>query len=226
MRSRSSPRHGLVFVFDRVTGKPVWPVEERAVPQSDVPGERSAATQPFPTRPPPVNPLGVTLQDAFDLTPELQAAARQEMQKYRLGPLFTPPSLEGSLIRPGPGGAVSWGGGSFDPADRHALRQVDQLLGHLRLAKYDPTTDTNPLARKEDADWIGYDTAGGGPRFMDGLPLNKPPYGLLIAIDMNRGEMAWRVPFGVGSASLRNHPALKDVILPDRLGGDGSGWRW
>jgi quinoprotein glucose dehydrogenase len=215
-------KHGMVFVFDRITGKPVWPIEERPVPQSNVPGERTAATQPFPTRPPPVNPQGVTLDDAFDLTPELQAAARSEMQKYRLGPLFTPPSLEGSLVRPGPGGTVSWGGGSFDPQTGMLYVKTSNSLGMVRLQKYDRATTKNPLARFSDHDWVGYELIGGRTTFMDGLPLNKPPYGFLVAIDMNRGEMAWRVPLGLGEAELRKHPALQNVKLPERLGTPGT----
>jgi quinoprotein glucose dehydrogenase len=215
-------KHGFVFVFDRVTGQPVWPIEDRPVPQSDVPGERSAATQPFPTRPPPVNAQGVTLDDAFDLTPELQAQARSEMQKYRIGPLFTPPSLEGSLIRPGPGGTVSWGGGSFDPETGMLYVKTSNTFGMLRLRKYDPKTTRNSLSRFNDHDWVGYETVGGGTNFADGLPLNKPPYAFLVAFDMNRGEIVWRVPFGFGDESIRNHPALKGVKLPERLGTPGT----
>ena len=91
---------GLAFVFDRVTGKPVWPIEERPVPASDVPGEKAWPTQPFPTRPPAFSEQGVTLDDAFDLTPELKAEAQAEMKKYRLGPLFTPPSLQARRCGP------------------------------------------------------------------------------------------------------------------------------
>jgi quinoprotein glucose dehydrogenase len=214
-------KHGFVFVFDRTTGAPVWPIEERPVPQSDVPGERTAATQPFPTRPPPVSEQGVSLEDAFDLTPALREAARGEMQNYRIGPLFTPPSLRGTLIRPSSGGAVSWGGGAFDPQSGLLYVRTSNTIGNLRLEKYDPATSRNPLARAADAGWIGYDTAGGRSTFMDGLPLNKPPYGHLIAIDLTRGEQVWRVPFGFGDA-LRNHPALRGLSLPDRLGTPGT----
>jgi quinoprotein glucose dehydrogenase len=214
-------KHGFVFVFDRTTGTPVWPIEERPVPQSDVPGERTAPTQPFPTRPPPVSEQGVTLEDAFDLTPALREAARKEMQNYRIGPIFTPPSLAGSLIRPSSGGAVSWGGGSYDPASGILYVRTSNAIGNLRLEKYDPATSRNPQANASDAAWIGYDTAGGRTTFMDGLPLNKPPYGHLVAIDLNRGEVVWRVPFGFGD-SLRNHPALRVVSLPDRLGAPGT----
>ncbi len=214
-------KHGFVFVFDRTNGRPVWPIDERPVPQSDVPGERTAATQPFPTRPPAVSEQGVSLEDAFDLTPELRDAARSEMQKYRIGPLFTPPSLIGSLVRPSSGGTVSWGGGSFDPESGILYVRTSNTLGNLRLVKFDPATSKNPLANNSDAEWIGYDTAGGRTNFMDGLPLNKPPYAHLHAIDMNRGETLWRVPFGFGD-SVRNHPALRDLQLPDRLGTPGT----
>ena len=98
-------KQGFAFVFDRVTGKPVWPIEERPVPPSDVPGEQTSPTQPFPTKPPPFAAQGVTLDDAFDLTPELKAAAQAEMKKYRIGPLYTPPSLEGTSSGPACGAA-------------------------------------------------------------------------------------------------------------------------
>jgi quinoprotein glucose dehydrogenase len=214
-------KHGFLFVFDRENGRPVWPIEERQVPQSDVPGERTSATQPFPTRPPNVSEQGVSLEDAFDLTPALRDAARSEMQKYRIGPLFTPPSLVGSLIRPSSGGTVSWGGGSFDPESGILYVRTSNTLGNLRLAKYDPATSGNTLANASDAEWIGYDTVGGRLSFMNGLPLNKPPYAHLIAIDMNRGETVWRVPFGFGDA-LRDHPALRNLALPERLGTPGN----
>jgi quinoprotein glucose dehydrogenase len=213
---------GMCFLFERESGKPVFEVEERPVPQSDVPGERSAARQPFPTRPPPVSPQGVALDDAFDLTPELKAAAQKEIQKYRIGPIFTPPSLEGSLVRPGPGGTVSWGGGSFDPETSMLYVKTSNSLGNLRLRKYDPATTRNPQARFADADWVGYELINGSTSFADGLPLNKPPYATLVAFDMKRGEIAWQVPFGFGEDSIRRHPALKGVTLPERLGTPGT----
>ena len=109
-------KSGFAFVFDRVTGKPVWPIEERPVPASDVPGEKASPTQPFPTKPPTFERQGVTLDDAFDLTPELQAEAQAALKKYRIGPLYTPPSLEGTVMRPGTIGGANWGGGAIDPA--------------------------------------------------------------------------------------------------------------
>ena len=109
-------KHGFTFVFDRVTGEPVWPIRERAVDtETDVPGEVLHSTQPFPTKPPPFSAQGVALEDANDLTPEIHALAVEEMKRFRLGPLFTPPSLQGTLQRPGSSGGGNWGGAAFDP---------------------------------------------------------------------------------------------------------------
>jgi quinoprotein glucose dehydrogenase len=136
--------------------------------------------------------------------------------------LFTPPSLEGSLVRPGPAGTVSWGGGSFDPETGMLYVKTSNTLGNLRLRKYDPATTRNPLARFSDHDWVGYELVNASTNFSDGLPMNKPPYGSLVAYDMNRGEIVWQVPFGFGESSIRNHPALKNVKLPERLGTPGT----
>src|SRR5438477_6585555 len=109
-------KQGFTYVFDRVTGKPVWPIVERAVPtDSNVPGEKPYATQPFPTRPPAFTDQGVSLEDANNLTPEITAMAQEQMRKFRIGPLYTPPSIEGTLQRPGQGGGANWGGAAFDP---------------------------------------------------------------------------------------------------------------
>src|SRR5262249_44539149 len=107
-------KQGYAYVFDRMTGKPVWPIEEKPVPASDVEGERAWPTQPIPTKPPAFTEQGVAADDAFDLTPELKAAALKELQKYRIGPLFTPPSARGTIQRPGLIGGANWGGGAFD----------------------------------------------------------------------------------------------------------------
>ncbi len=205
---------GFAFVFDRVTGTPVWPIEERAVPASDVPGEQAWPRQPFPTRPPGFEEQGVTLDDAFDLTPELQAEARAEMQKYRMGPIFTPPSLQGTLMRPGIIGGANWGGGAFDSESGILYVKSSHAPAIARLRKV-----TAPVAGSVEAEYV-MDSAG-GPQFHNGLPLFKPPYGLLTAIDLNRGAIVWRVPFG-DDARLRAHPALEDVKLPEHLGAAGA----
>ena len=216
-------KQGLTFVFDRVSGEPVWPIEERAVPQSDVPGERTSPTQPFPTRPPALTPTtGMSLADAFDLTPALEAAALEAMQQFRIGPLYTPPSLEGSLVRPGGGGAANWGGGAYDAETGFLYVKTSNVAAVMTLAKFDPSTTRNPFADTNEPEYVGYDTAPGGrPTFEGSLPLNKPPYAYLVAIDLHAGDIAWRVPFGRGSDRLRQHPALQDVDLPDRLGTPG-----
>jgi quinoprotein glucose dehydrogenase len=211
-------KQSLAFVFDRVTGKPVWPIEERPVPQSDVPGEQTWATQPFPTRPPPLSPTGVSLDDAFDLTPELQARAQAEMKKYRLGPLYTPPSLQGTIIRPGIIGGANWGGASFDPDSGYLYVKTSNLPSLIRITRPD-RSEKNPRAAEVDAEWTG-DLRNMNATFAEGLPLTKPPYAHLTAVDLNAGTIAWQVPFGDWPA-LRAHSALEGVPLPERLGATG-----
>lgn len=222
-------KQGFVFVFDRVTGKPVWPIEEREVPQSDVQGEASSKTQPFPTRPAAITPQGAVLEDAFDLTPELKAAAQAEMKKYRLGGLYTPPSVEGTLTRPGIIGGANWGGGAFDPATGMLYVKASHSPAIMKIRPADRSAN-NPRASEVDADFVG-DTGTGadfaptGPAAGRGgggrLPMFKPPYGELVAINLNTGEIAWRVPQG-DSPNIRNHPALAGVKLPERLGAVGA----
>jgi len=211
-------KQGFAFVFDRVTGKPVWPIEERRVPPSDVQGEHAWPTQPFPTKPPAITEQGVTLDDAIDFTPALKAAAQQELKKYQIGPVFTPPSLRGTVQRPGLIGGANWGGGAFDPSSGVLFVKTTNQANIARLGKPD-TSSANPRAAEVDAELtrVGDTNA----EFRDGLPLLKPPYGHLVAIDLNRGTIKWRVPFG-DTASLRNHPALKGVALPPALGVPGA----
>jgi quinoprotein glucose dehydrogenase len=211
-------KQGFVFVFDRVTGEPVWPIEERAVGKSDMPGEQSWPTQPVPSKPPAITEQGVALEDAFDLTPQTREAARAELSKYRLGPLYTPPSQQGTVMRPGVIGGANWGGGAFDPDTAMLyVKTTSNNAAILRLQAPDMSPD-NPRAGEVDADFVNRAPNG---TFMDGLPLLKPPYGHLTAIDLNRGAIAWRVPIG-DTPSLRTHPALKDVSLPAKLGAAGA----
>jgi quinoprotein glucose dehydrogenase len=210
-------KQGFAFVFDRVTGKPVWPIEERAVPVSDVPGEHSSPTQPFPTKPPAFSPQGVSLDDAFDLTPELKAEAQAEMKKYRLGPLFTPPSLQGTLGRPGIIGGANWGGGAFDPETGILYIKTSNSPAIFRVKKPDHSS-ANPRAAEVDAEWSG--DLGAQATFHGRLPLTKPPYGHISALDLNHGTIAWQQPFG-DWPELRANPALKDVNLPPLLGISG-----
>ncbi len=211
-------KQGFAFVFDRVTGKPVWPIEERPVPASDVDGEHAWPTQPFPTKPPAFTDQGVTLDDAFDLTPALKVAAQAELKKLRIGPLFTPPTLQGTVQRPGIIGGSNWGGAAFDRETGLLFVKTSNQAHVIRVGKPDRSA-ANPLAAEVDADYtrVGNTNA----EFMNGLPLLKPPYGHLVAIDLNRGEIKWRVPFG-DTPSLRRHPALKDAAVPARLGAAGA----
>ena len=210
-------KQGFAFVFDRVTGEPVWPIEERSVPASDVPGEQAWPTQPFPGKPPAFVEQGVSLGDAFDFTPELREQARAELSKYKLGPLYTPPSLQGTVMRPGVIGGANWGGGAFDPETGMLYVKSSSTPAILRLGEPDRSPN-NPRAGEVDATLIN---RGGSATFRDGLPILKPPYGHLTAIDMNRGEIAWRVPFG-DTPGLRGHPALQGVALPKKLGASGA----
>jgi quinoprotein glucose dehydrogenase len=206
-------KQGFTYVFDRVTGKPVWPIVERPVPtDSNVPGEVPFPTQPFPTKPPAFTDQGVSLDDANDLTPEVKAMAQAQMKKFRIGPLFTPPSLEGTLQRPGQGGGGSWGGAAFDPETGYLIVRATRGVGLNRVAKND---GSDPLV---DGAYSDRFARGGEGVSISGLPLTAPPYAVLTAIDLNKGEIAWRVPLGEGSASMRTNPLLKGATLPERLG--------
>ena len=226
-------KHGFTYVFDRVTGEPVWPIEERAVDTAtDVPGEVLYPTQPFPTKPPPFSRQGVSLEDANDLTPEIPALAVAEMQRFRLGPLFTPPSLRATLQRPGASGGANWGGAAFDPETGllyvRASEDADtnQVCVH---AGDDPQVDVEYSNNcPYGATLIMFREAGGpgtaqAPESKLGpIPLTKPPYTHLVAIDLNAGEIAWKVPVGEGSDEIREHPLLRGVELPERPGTIGN----
>jgi quinoprotein glucose dehydrogenase len=210
---------GTAFVFDRLTGRPIWPIEERPVPQSDVDGEHAAATQPSPTLPPAFTAQGVTLDDAFDATPELKAAAEAELKKYRLGPMFTPPSYKGTIMRPGIIGGANWGGGAFDSETGILYIKTTNLPHLARIVKPD-SSRANPRAAEVDADWSG-DILDMDAVFSGGIPLTKPPYAQLTALDLNNAKILWTETFG-DWAELRQNPALKNVKLPEKLGIPGN----
>ena len=206
-------KQGFTYVFDRVTGEPVWPIVERPVPtDSDVPGEKPYPTQPFPTKPPAFVDQGVSLEDANNLTPEIRAMAEDQMRKFRIGPLFTPPSLRGTLQQPAQGGGANWGGAAFDPATGYLFVRATRGVGLNQIGKND---GSDPLVAVPYSNRFA---RGGEGISVDGLPITSPPYAVLTAVDLNRGEIAWKVPLGEGNPSLRNHPRLKGVTLPDRLG--------
>ena len=222
-------KQGFAFVFDRVTGVPVWPVEERPVPPSDVAGEEAWPTQPFPTAPPPFSEQGMTLDDAFDLTPALKAQAQAALRQFRLGPLYTPPSMEGTVMRPGTIGGANWGGATFDARRGLLVFKTTNGASIARIVRPD-RSPANPRASEVDAELTGDLSASTNfiPEGKDAsgrpfppLPLLKPPYGHVVAIDLNKGAIAWRVPFG-DNPLLRSHPALQGVALPDQLGAAGA----
>jgi quinoprotein glucose dehydrogenase len=206
-------KQGFTYVFDRVTGEPVWPILEFPVDtDSDVPGENVYPEQPYPTRPPPFAEQGVSLEDANDLTPQIKALAEREMGKYRLGPLFTPPSLEGTLQRPTFNGGSNWGGAAWDAESGYLFVRAENSPGLNRVGKNDGTIP------EVDVGYSNRFAERAGPSALAGIPLTKPPYATITAIDLNKGAIAWQVPLGEGSPTLRNHPLLKGVTLPARLG--------
>jgi glucose dehydrogenase len=206
-------KQGFTYVFDRVTGQPIWPIVERPVPtDSNVPGEKPYPTQPFPTKPPAFVDQGVSLDDANDLTPKIKTLAQEQMRRFRMGPLYTPPSLEGTLQRPGQGGGANWGGAAFDPESGYLFVRATRGVGVNRVAKND---GSDPLV---EVSYSNRFARGGEETTLRGLPLTAPPYSVLTAVDLNKGDIAWRVPLGEGTDAMRNHPLLKGVTLPDRLG--------
>ena len=205
---------GFAYVFDRVTGEPVWPIEERPVPQSDVPGERTSPTQPYPTRPAPFAKQGITTEDVIDFTPELKELALERLRELRIGPMFTPPSLQGTVVVPGVIGGAGWGGGALDPETGILYVKATNSPALVRLFQ-PPMSDTiqGDYARQR-GNSLNLRVEGGS------LPLLKPPYGTVTAIDLNTGEHLWQVPVG-DTPRIRNHPLLRDLDLP-RLGVSGS----
>src|ERR1044071_334259 len=179
---------GFCFVFDRVTGKPVWPIEERPVTQSTVPGERSSPTQPVPTKPAPYELQGATEDNLINFTPELRQEAIKILNQFEHGPLFTPPSEKGTINLPGWGGGANWWGAAFDPET--GMLYIPSGTGPIvvKLNKPNPAYSNFQYAR----------APGGNPMGPKGLPLFKPPYGRITAINLNTGEHAWQVAHGDG----------------------------
>ncbi len=189
---------GFLFVLDRRTGEPVWPVEDRQVPPSEF--EQAAETQPFPTKPPPFEMQGVGEDDLIDFTPEIRARALAAVRPYRLGPLYEPPSPEGTVQVPGWGGGANWGGAAFDPETgyMYVSSRRQYIVVGLR-----PVPD--PQRRGYEFEHKFFQSN------VDGLQVVKPPYGTLTAYDLQRGEIAWQAPHGNGP---RSHPLLKGLDLP------------
>ena len=216
-------KQGFTYVFDRETGEPVWPIEERRVDTyTDLEGEVLSPTQPFPTKPPPFAEQGVSTDDLIDFTPELRAMALEQVANFRLGPIFTPPmmsvegGLQGTIQRPPIGGAATWSGAGVDPET--GLLYVPSQNNFTVMKYHTPdAADGGNLRLTQES----FGSTGIRPEMPRGLPLLKPPYSKITAIDLNVGEHAWMQPNGDGDR-LRNHELLRDLDLPP-LGGDGRG---
>jgi quinoprotein glucose dehydrogenase len=265
-------KQGWLYVFDRTNGKPVWPIEERAVEKGDVPGEWYSPTQPFVTKPPPYESHGLSVDDLIDFTPELKAEAEKIVSRYKIGPIFTPPVVSkwpaplGTLVRPGSTGGANWPGGALDPETGMFYIFSKSQVTSLGLVEPDPGrsdfgfvqgTARDPNAPVQSAGGRGGRGGGagrgsqsggsaeggargappsgsapalseagapgqggggrgeGGPSLtVQGLPLVKPPYGRITAIDLNKGTIAWQIAHGDTPDNIKNSPALKGVTIP------------
>ena len=239
-------KQAFLYVFDRVTGEPIWPIEERPVEIGDVPGEWYSPTQPFPTRPPAYDRQGVTENDLIDFTPELRAEALEIASWYKLGPIFTPPVVSnidgplGILMAPATGGGTNWPGGSYDPETNilyvssnssvTGLAVVPPYPGQSDMAYIQGNAATGPRT----SGGAGSSAGGGRTEFspaqrqrpqstrgippigirVQGLPLLKPPYGIISAIDLTQGTIAWQIPHGQTPDRVAQHPMIEGIDLP------------
>lgn len=234
-------KQASLYVFDRVTGRPIWPIEERPVPKGEVPGEWYSPTQPFPTKPPGYDRQGVSINDLIDFTPELREQAVKLVTRYKLGPLFEPPlvsKLEGPLAvlhLPSTSGGTNWPGGSYDP-ESHILYVFSQTnvtaIGlvpppnpsvsemayiqgtALTGARLTGGSGSGPAVVEAPPRAASSDEGGGAVLTVQGLPLIKPPYGRISAIDLNNGAILWQIAHGETPDNIRNHPALKGLDIP------------
>jgi quinoprotein glucose dehydrogenase len=217
-------KQAFLYVLDRVTGKPIWPIDERPVEQSTVPGEKTSPTQPFPTKPPAYDLQGFTTDDVVDFTPELKTEALKIVSKYHLGPVFTPAVVskpEGpyaTLALATAGGGTNWAGGSYDPETHIAYIPSQRSLTSIGLIPGDPSKTDMTYMSGSAAPRTGPAGGGGegaGPGLtVQGLPLVKPPYGSISAIDLNKGEILWQIANGDSPDNIRNNPALKGLNIP------------
>ena len=246
-------KESFLYVFDRITGQPVWPIEERPVPQSDVPGEKTAATQPFPTRPPAYGRQYLKIpDDLIDFTPEMRAQAKDAVARYRTGPMFLPPAVGdsnilGALTLGTASGGTNWPGAAYDPEAHIAYAQANQsavfpislrtppegfsdihyVMGRngteFRVsegpgfgtaadapqAQRRPARPAAPAAPAPTAPAPPAPAANAGALTVQGLSIVKPPYAVISAINLDRGDLQWQVPYGETPDVVRNHPALK-----------------
>jgi|TARA_B100001964_G_C14260702_1_gene615326 quinoprotein glucose dehydrogenase len=239
-------KQAFLYVFDRVTGEPIWPIEERPVEIGDVPGEWYSPTQPFPSKPPAYDRQGVSEDDLIDFTPQLRTEALEVASWYKLGPIFTPPVVSdingplGILMAPATGGGTNWPGGSYDPETN--MLYVSSNSSVAGLAVVPPYPGQSDMAYIQGNAATGPRTSGGAGSSAGGgrtelnvaqreqpqssrgrppvglrvqrLPLLKPPYGVISAIDLQRGEIAWQIAHGQTPDRVANHPLLQDIDLP------------
>jgi len=200
-------KQAFVYAFDRVTGQPVWPIEEQPVPASSVPGERASKTQPVPTKPAAIDLQGARDEDLIDLTPEIHKEAIDIAAAYDRGGAFTPPSQRGTLQVPGNAGGASWSGAAIDPETGVLYVGTQRLPTLITIRKPEPWQGSY--------DFIGLPSYVPGPR---GLPLLKPPFGSIVAIDMNTGDHRWRIPVGrsVAMGAIQKLGIREPLGLPFR----------
>jgi quinoprotein glucose dehydrogenase len=239
-------KQAYLYVFDRITGEPIWPIEEGPVEIGDVPGEWYSPTQPFPSKPPAYDRQGVTVDDLIDFTPELRARALEVASWHKMGPIFTPPVVSnidgplGTLMAPATGGGTNWPGGSYDPETNILYVVSNSSIASLAVVPpYPGQSDMayiqgNATSGPRTSGGAGSSAGGGRTEFgaaqrqrptstrgtppigllVDRIPLLKPPYGRLTAIDLTQGEIAWQVAHGQTPDRIANHPALADVEIP------------
>jgi len=241
-------KQGWVYTFDRITGQPIWPIDEKPVPQTDMSGEKTAKTQPFPSKPPAFSRTYVAESDIIDFTPELKAQALKNLSRFRweqspyVPPVGPNSSKLGTINIANTTGGVNWPGSGFDPETGIIYTHAHNSA--VTVAKYEEEefSKINPENFKTKARLPRWEAdpsyglprpapAGGaaaapavafpgnnGRRALgeglDGLPIVKPPYGLMVAIDMNKGDIKWSVPHGDTPDAVRNHPLLKNMTIP------------
>jgi quinoprotein glucose dehydrogenase len=215
-------KQGILYVFDRLTGKPVWPFEEKAVEKGDVPGEWYSPTQPIPTKPRAYAKNGISTDDLIDFTPELHAQAVAIASRFKIGPVFTPPVVSkadgplGTLARGPTNGGSNWPGGSYDP-ETHMVYVASSNAAPVVLGLVQPKperSDMNWIAGVAMAPGAAGGGRGGAALSIQGLPIFKPPYGTISAINLDKGEIAWQVPHGETPDAVRNNEALRGMTIP------------
>jgi len=249
-------KQAFLYVFDRITGKPIWPIEERPVPQSDVPGEKSAKTQPFPTKPPAYGRNFMKIpDDLIDFTPEMRAQALDAISRYKVNGMYLPglvgdpKGFLGAINLGNASGGTNWPGAGFDPETGIVYAQANQsAVTPISLRTPPPGfSDIRYVSGRNDqefrvAEGPGFGSAadapqrqaprtpppaagggapappqggGGGGLLVKGLSIIKPPYAVITAVDVNKGEIKWQVPYGETPDAVRNHPDLKGKNIPN-----------